>query len=249
MPSRTGAAVLRCSRGRAGPLRTQLGLTNLEPREVAFDPCDGTRLMVVNISGRIDLFDIANPDRPIKTAELFAGAWDAAFEPIGGRIVFADEDGHTPDASRRGAGPESSRTPPPPLGRLYALGAGMAGGIAAWAVANDWYNALGWLNRERERYCPLGHDGAISAFVADLRRRALCWIDGGGGSGKSALAVCYSSDYLTSSAQYSPRQFFRITSPPSLPEARLRNRLSSRAAVMSAIGHMQTPDYRPGASA
>lgn len=71
----------------------QLGLSNLDPTKVALGPADGTRLLVVNVGGRIDLLDIANPDRPIKTAEIQAGALEAAFNPAGDRIVSAGDDG------------------------------------------------------------------------------------------------------------------------------------------------------------
>ena len=46
----------------------QLDLTDLEPRKVAFAPDDATLILVVNQSGRIDLFDISNPGRPVKIA-------------------------------------------------------------------------------------------------------------------------------------------------------------------------------------
>ncbi len=77
----------------------QLSLTDLNPRKVAFAPDDGDLLLVVNRHGRIDLLDISNPYRPVKTAELFAGAWDAAFipeaasPPNGARIVSGGDDG------------------------------------------------------------------------------------------------------------------------------------------------------------
>lgn len=65
----------------------QIGLTDLEPRKVAWRPDDDDTLMVVNDHGRIDLFDIADPNRPIKTAEIFAGAADASFSPDGALIA------------------------------------------------------------------------------------------------------------------------------------------------------------------
>ena len=61
----------------------QLELTDLQPRKVAFSPDDATLLMVVNQSGRIDLFDISNPGRPVKITEIGAAASDAAFTPKG----------------------------------------------------------------------------------------------------------------------------------------------------------------------
>jgi WD40 repeat protein len=61
----------------------QLALTDLQPQKVAFAPDDPTTLMSVNLSGRIDLFDISNPGRPVKMTEIGAAANDAAFSPKG----------------------------------------------------------------------------------------------------------------------------------------------------------------------
>jgi|HubBroStandDraft_1064217.scaffolds.fasta_scaffold00077_45 hypothetical protein len=61
----------------------QLELTDLHPKKVAFAPDDDTLLMVVNDNGRIDIFDISNPGRPVKITEIGAGAEDAAFTPKG----------------------------------------------------------------------------------------------------------------------------------------------------------------------
>ena len=45
--------------------------------------------------------------------------------------------------------------------------------------------------RERRRFCPVGHEDVVSRFGESLRRggRGLLWIEGVGGSGKSALAM------------------------------------------------------------
>jgi WD40 repeat protein len=88
-------ALLCCGTTAVGQDRyvPQHGLTDLDPWKIDFHPTDGTRLLVVNQSGRIDLFDIANPDRPVKTAEIFAGAEDAAFDPAADRIVSGGSDG------------------------------------------------------------------------------------------------------------------------------------------------------------
>ena len=71
----------------------QLGLTELAPTKVSFNPRDAQTLMVVNRNGRIDLLDVSNPDRPIKMLEIHAGASDAAFNPAGERIVSGGRDG------------------------------------------------------------------------------------------------------------------------------------------------------------
>jgi len=61
----------------------QLELTDLSPVKVVFAPDDDTLLMVVNSHGRVDIFDISNPGRPVKITEIAAGAADAAFTPKG----------------------------------------------------------------------------------------------------------------------------------------------------------------------
>ena len=71
----------------------QLGLTSLNPLKVAFHPRDGSLLLVVSGRERIDLFDLANPDRPVKAAEFTGRPVDAAFNPAGDRIVSGSADG------------------------------------------------------------------------------------------------------------------------------------------------------------
>ncbi len=76
----------------------QLAVTDLQPNTVVFAPDDETLLMVVNRTGRIDLLDISNPDRPVKITEIMAAASDAAFTPKGTvrnkiRIVSGGDDG------------------------------------------------------------------------------------------------------------------------------------------------------------
>jgi hypothetical protein len=57
----------------------QLELTDLRPIKVSFSPDDNTLLVVVNRNGRIDLFDLSNPGRPVKITEIAANAQDAIF--------------------------------------------------------------------------------------------------------------------------------------------------------------------------
>jgi hypothetical protein len=38
----------------------QLGLTDLAPSKVSFAPNDATLLLVVNVSGRLDIFDLSS---------------------------------------------------------------------------------------------------------------------------------------------------------------------------------------------
>lgn len=59
----------------------QLELTDLQPEQVLFCPDDETLLLVLNSHGRIDLFDLSNPGRPVKITEIATNAQAAAFTP------------------------------------------------------------------------------------------------------------------------------------------------------------------------
>jgi WD40 repeat protein len=61
----------------------QLELTDLRPRTISFCPDDEPLLLVVNDHGRIDLFDLSNPARPVKITEIDANASAAALIPRG----------------------------------------------------------------------------------------------------------------------------------------------------------------------
>jgi WD40 repeat protein len=61
----------------------QLELTDLQPVQVSLCPDDETLLLVVNLYGRIDLFDLSNPGRPSKITEIASNAAAAAFTPKG----------------------------------------------------------------------------------------------------------------------------------------------------------------------
>jgi WD40 repeat protein len=76
----------------------QLELTDLHPVKVAFAPDDDALLLIVNINGRVDIFDVSNPGAPAKITEILANANDAAFastrtkrEKIG--VVSGGDDG------------------------------------------------------------------------------------------------------------------------------------------------------------
>lgn len=57
----------------------QLEVTRLTPRIVRFTPDGNDLVLVLNNSGRIDVFDITNPQQPIKLVELFGNFLDAIF--------------------------------------------------------------------------------------------------------------------------------------------------------------------------
>ena len=68
----------------------QLTLTNLEPTAVAFHPGDRDTFLVLNRSGRVDIFTIGDGGQLTKSLEL-PGVHDAvAFSPDGTRIVSND---------------------------------------------------------------------------------------------------------------------------------------------------------------
>src|SRR3954470_16076474 len=75
----------------------QLSITDLSPRKVMFAPSDDNLLLVVNETGRINVFDLRNPCAPTKITEIYAGATDAAIskgkrhDKV--RVVSADADG------------------------------------------------------------------------------------------------------------------------------------------------------------
>lgn len=59
----------------------QLGITTFRPEKVMFAPDDNNVLAVLNLSGRIDVFDISNPIKPLKISEIMAGAKDFEIHP------------------------------------------------------------------------------------------------------------------------------------------------------------------------
>jgi len=75
----------------------QLALTDFQPRKVMYAPGDASLLLVVNVRGRLDLFDLSGTEA-VKIAEIVANAEDAAFGPVAASraktpIVTAGADG------------------------------------------------------------------------------------------------------------------------------------------------------------
>jgi len=68
----------------------QLGITSFTPREVKFLPDSNNLIAVLNADGRIDIFDISQPNKQVKTQEFFTGGetFDAG-KTKQGNIVFA----------------------------------------------------------------------------------------------------------------------------------------------------------------
>ena len=71
----------------------QPNLTELSPQFVTFHPSEANVIMVVNRDGRIDVLDIRDRNRPVKTLEIPTTARTAAFSPDGSQIVSGGLDG------------------------------------------------------------------------------------------------------------------------------------------------------------
>src|SRR5262249_18792082 len=52
-----------------------------QPKQVLFCPDDETLLLVLNWHGRIDLFDLSDPGRPVKITEIATNAKATTFTP------------------------------------------------------------------------------------------------------------------------------------------------------------------------
>ena len=71
----------------------QLQLTNVKPRSLAFHPKNDDVIMLVNVGGRLDIFDIKNWSRPVKMLEIHDGIGGAGFSRDGKRIISGSFDG------------------------------------------------------------------------------------------------------------------------------------------------------------
>ncbi len=76
-----------------------------EPRHVAFSPIYNERLLVVEASGRVGVWDVSNPSAPTLFASIPAGAYTASFAPDGASVITIGFDGRvrewTPDGHLR----------------------------------------------------------------------------------------------------------------------------------------------------
>ena len=71
----------------------QPSVTDLLPNSVTFHPTANNTIMIQNLRGRIDILDISNWQKPIKTLEIASSATSAAFSPDGKFMVSGGADG------------------------------------------------------------------------------------------------------------------------------------------------------------
>lgn len=78
----------------AEPVRIVAQVSPLMPRRVTFSPTEEDRLVVVELSGLVGVWDVADPAKPELTASIPSGAIEASFAPDGRGLVTVGTDGH-----------------------------------------------------------------------------------------------------------------------------------------------------------
>ena len=152
----------------------QVSVGTIAPRFLEFRP-NHHSLLVLNRYGRIDVLDLKDWNRPVKTIEINTGARTVAFGPDGSLIVSGGYDGMVRlwDSNGRSVGE------PPPIGRHAArvesiafsadgtrvVSGGSDGSVRLWDVSLNGLTTLGRSDSWRQ------HDGAVRkvAFVGDSR--------------------------------------------------------------------------------
>jgi WD40 repeat protein len=113
-----------CSDQGGPPARIVPEVGPARPHRVAFSPSDGSRVLVLEASGRVSLWRMQSPLAPASLATMATGAFDACFAPDGNTILTSGVDGRV----RRWA----------PNGRLiWSTKEGHAGPARAVAAAGD----------------------------------------------------------------------------------------------------------------
>lgn len=82
-----------CRQAPADPIRVVVQAGPVEPRRLSFAPGRASRLLVVEASGLIGLWDIAEPKEPVLLLSLPAGALEARFSSDGRSIFSIGLDG------------------------------------------------------------------------------------------------------------------------------------------------------------
>ncbi len=133
----------------------------IQPRRVAFHPKDPARLLVVELSGTVGVWDLSDLRTPVKILQLFASALDASFSADGkgiitighrGRVTWWDEEGRAIWASK-----DSESEP----GRAVAVG-GTDGLIATGS--GDGTLKL-WASSGAVRGRQKAHDGTVLSLA------------------------------------------------------------------------------------
>lgn len=95
------ALLLACQTPSSTPVRIVPQVGPVQPRFVAFSPADEGKLLVLEFSGRVGVWDVSAPAGPVLFASIPAAALAAAFTPDGRAIVTVGFDGRlrrwTPD--------------------------------------------------------------------------------------------------------------------------------------------------------
>jgi WD40 repeat protein len=76
------------------PVRIVPQVSPIQPRRLQYSPVDGNRLLVVEATGLVGVWDVTTVKAPLLFANIGAEAIDAAFSPDGQSIATAGVDGH-----------------------------------------------------------------------------------------------------------------------------------------------------------
>lgn len=88
-----GSLLSGCREPPEGSLRIVPQLRPARPRQVAWAPGNRGLLAVLEMSGRIGIWDVRDPDAPVLIASINAGALDFDFAPDGRALVTTGSDG------------------------------------------------------------------------------------------------------------------------------------------------------------
>jgi len=88
-----GGIVAGCDRPPVEPVRVVAQHGTVDPRRAIYSPAKGNRLLVLEASGRLGVWNVTDPHHPELFASIPAGAIDAAFSPDGSVIVSGGGDG------------------------------------------------------------------------------------------------------------------------------------------------------------
>ncbi len=65
----------------------------VQPRRVTFHPTDPARLLVLEVSGTVTVWDLSDMRQPVKVVEMFANAFDASFSADGKNVITVGHNG------------------------------------------------------------------------------------------------------------------------------------------------------------
>jgi WD40 repeat protein len=87
---------LSCRRAQPEPERIRVvpQVAPRQPRRVQFHPQDGDRLLIMEATGLVSVWNVADPSRPVLFASMPASAIDACFSPDGQAVATVGIDGY-----------------------------------------------------------------------------------------------------------------------------------------------------------